>query len=373
MDFELTEQQRLVRRTARDLAEEHFADDAFTWDDYPWQNAQKLAEHDMLGVSLPEEYGGAGMSALDAVLAMEGVGSVCPDTANTIHSACFGPSRAIATFGTEQQKEKYIPPVAAGESIIAIAISEPEAGSHATAMTTSAEIDGDEYLVNGQKTWVSDADSADAFLTYVVLPDGNIGSLIIDRDTPGFTVGSPDMNMAGHPQCQLFFDDTRVPKDQVLLSGPDAFKKQITAYNIERIGAMAKVWVAAKWAFDEALRYSQEREQFGQPIRDFQAVQHRLAEMAIRLKTARLLIYEALADDELPSRFDSSVAKVYISEECEQVVDDALQIKAAAGFVGETPVSYLYRFVRGFQIASGTNDIHRTMIAKSLNESGFSK
>ena len=371
MDFELTEQQRLVRRTARDLAEEHFADNAFTWDDIPWKNAKLLAEHDMLAVSLPEKYGGAGMSALDAVLAMEGVGSVCPHTANAIHAACFGPSRAIDSFGTERQKEEYLPPVAAGESFIAIAISEPEAGSHATAMSTSAEIEGGEYVVNGRKAWVSDADSADAFLTYVVLPDGNIGSLIIDRDTPGFTVAEPDENMAGQPQSELFFDDARVPKDKVLLSGPDAFKKQITAYNIERIGAMAKVWIAAKWAFDEALEYSQNREQFGQPIGGFQAVQHRLAEMAIRLKTSRLLIYEALADDDLPSRFDSSLAKVYVSEACQDVVDDALQIKAAAGYVGDTPESYLYRFVRGFQIASGTNDVHRTMVAKSLAESGF--
>jgi alkylation response protein AidB-like acyl-CoA dehydrogenase len=371
MDFELTEQQRLVRRTARDLAEEQFADDAFTWDNIPLENAKTLADHDMLAVSLPEEYGGAGMSALDAVLAMEGVGSVCPQTANTIHAACFGPSRAIDTFGTDEQKAEYLPPVAAGESVIAIAISEPEAGSHATSMTTSAEADGDEYVVNGRKAWVSDSDIADAFLTYVVLPDGHIGSLLVDRDTPGFTVADPDGNMAGEPQSELYFDDARVPKEKVLLSGPDAFKKQITAYNIERIGAMAKVWVAAKWTFDEALEYAQQREQFGQPIGEFQAVQHRLAEMAMRLKTSRLLIYEALADDELPSRIDSSLAKVYVSEACQEVVDDALQIKGAAGYVGDTPESYLYRFVRGFQIASGTNDVHRTMIAKSLAESGY--
>lgn len=383
MDFEPTQQQRLIRRSARELAESEFAEVPFPdpEEGYPWDYAQILAEHDLLGIGLPQEYGGEGMSAIDTVLAMQGVGKVSPIAASTIHMASFGPPRAIAEFGTKEQKERYLTDVAAGESIIAIGMSEPEAGSHATAMTTEAEHASgdarasgntdDEWIINGQKAWVSEAPHADAFLVYVRMPDGNIGSVIVDKDTHGFTVADPDMNMADQPQSQLFFDDARVPKKNTLLTGPEAFKKQITAYNIERVGSATKVWIAARWAFEDALRYSNEREQFGQPIGQFQAIEHRLAEMATKLTNMRFLVFNALADDELPSRLESSMAKVYVTESGQKVIDDAIQIKGAAGYVGDTPESFLFRYVRGYRIASGTSDIHRTMIAKSLRESGL--
>lgn len=372
MEFGLSEQQRLIRRSARDIAEARFADDPFPDPSagYPWHFARTLAEHDLLGISLPQEYGGQGMSAIDTVLAMQGIGDVSPPAASTIHQACFGPPRAIAEFGSDRLKERYLPEVAAGDSIIAIGMSEPHAGSHATAMSTEATDNGDEWIVNGQKAWVSEAPHADAFLTYLIMPDGNIGSLIVDDDTPGLSL-STDQNMAGHPQSQLFFDDAHVPKENTLLTGPDAFKKQITAYNIERVGSGIKVWIAARWAFQEALAYAQEREQFGQPIGEFQAVEHRLADMATKLLNSRFLIFNALADDELPSRLESSMAKVYTTERGEEVVDAALQIKGATGYVGDTPESYLYRYVRGYRFASGTADVHRSMMAKSLRESGL--
>lgn len=373
MEFEPTQQQRLIRRSARDLAKSEFSDEPFPDPEagYPWRYARTLAEHDLLGVSLPQAYGGEGMSAIDTVLAMQGVGEVSPIAASTIHMASFGPPRAIAEFGTDDQKERYLPDVAAGESIIAIGMSEPEAGSHATAMSTQAEDSGGEWIINGQKAWVSEAPHADAFLVYVRMPDGNIGSVIADKETSGLTVADPDMNMADQPQSQLFFDNARVPKENTLLTGSDAFKKQITAYNIERVGSATKVWIAARWAFEEALDYSKEREQFGQPIGQFQAIEHRLAEMATKLTNMRFLIFNALADNELPSRLESSMAKVYVTEAGQEVVDDALQIKGAAGYIGDTPESFLFRYVRGYRIASGTSDVHRTMMAKSLRESGL--
>lgn len=371
MDFDLSEEQRLIQRSARDIAESEFADEPFPdAAEYPWEYARTLAEHDLLGVGLPLEHGGEGMTAIDAVLVMQAIGEVSPVAATTIHMASFGPPRAIAEFGDEELKAQYLPDVSAGESIIAIAMSEPEAGSHATAMRTEAEEDGDDWVVNGQKAWVSEAPHANAFLTYVRMPDGNIGSLVIDADTDGVSLRS-DQNMAGQYQSQIFLDDARVPKANTLLTGPDAFRKQITAYNIERIGASAKVWICARWAFDEALAYSKEREQFGQPIGEFQAVEHHLADMATKLVNSRLLIFKTLADDELPSRLESSMTKVYVTEACEEVIDAALQIKGATGYVGDTPESFLYRYVRGYRIASGTSDIHRTMMARSLRESGL--
>jgi alkylation response protein AidB-like acyl-CoA dehydrogenase len=373
MVFEPTQEQQLIRRTARELAEAEFADHPFPdpAEGYPWGFARTLAEHDLLGIRLPREYGGEGMSALDTVVAMQGVGEVSPVAASTIHMASFGPAQAIAEYGDEALRERYLPDVAAGESIVAIGMSEPEAGSHATAMTTEAEDDGDAWVINGQKAWVSEAPHADAFLVYVRMPDGHIGSVIVDEDTPGFAVADPDRNMADQPQSELFFDDARVPKANTLLTGPDAFRKQITAYNIERVGSAAKVWIAARWALREALEYSKEREQFGQPIGEFQAVEHRLAEMATKVTNMRYQIFDALAADELPSRLESSMAKVYVTEAGQEVVDDALQIKGAAGYVGDTPESFLFRYVRGYRIASGTSDVHRTMIARSLRESGL--
>ncbi len=371
MDFDLSEEQRLIQRAARDIATSEFDEEPFPDPgEYPWDYAQTLAEHDLLGMALPREYGGEGVSAIDAVLAMMAVGEVSPPASTTIHMASFGPPRAIAQFGDEDLKERYLPPVADGESIIGISISEPEAGSHATAMTTSATDEGDEWLVNGQKAWVSEGPHCDAFLTYVRMPDDNIGSLVIDADLDGLELRS-DENMAGQYQSQIFLDDVRVPKANTLLTGPDAFKKQITAYNMERIGAAAKVWIGARWAFEEALSYSKEREQFGQPIGEFQAVEHRLADMATKLVNSRLLIFKALADDELPSKLESSMAKVYVTEECEEVVDAAIQIKGAQGYVGDTPESFLYRYLRGYRIASGTSDVHRTMMARSLRKSGL--
>ena len=371
MEFSLSEEQRLVYRSALEVAEAECSDDPFPApDEYPWAFARALADQGLLGMGLPEVYGGEGRSAVDTVVAMMAVGEVSPVAATTIHASSFGPPRAIAEFGDDDLCERYLPPVARGESIVAIAISEPEAGSHATAMTTAAEDDGDAWVVNGRKAWVSEAPHADAVLVYVVMPDGHIGSLVVDADTDGLTQ-RPDRNMAGQHQSTLFFDDARVPKANTLLTGPDAFKQQITAYNLERVGAAAKVWICARWAFEEALAYAGEREQFGRPIGEFQAVEHRLADMATKLVTARLLVFSALADDELPSRLESSMTKVYVTEVAEEVVDAALQIKGAAGYVGDTPESFLYRYLRGYRIASGTSDVHRTMMARDLRSSGL--
>lgn len=372
MELALTERQRMIKRTAREIAEEHFAETAFEWDDETrWENARTLAEHDLLAITIPREYGGEGMSPLDAVVAMEGVGSVCPDSAGLIHGASFGPPRAIAEYGDEPLKGKYLPSIAEGSSRVGIAISEPEAGSDLRNLSTSAEPDGDGYAVHGRKAWVSSPGDSDAFLTYVRMPDGHVGAFVVDSDAEGFEIGDPDQNMAGNPQAELFFEDVYVPPENALTSGPDAFKQLIRAYNIERVGAAAKVWVSARWAFEESLRYVEEREQFGQPIGEFQAVQHRLADMATKLETARLLVYRALSKEGLPSRYESSMAKVYAAEVGQEVVDAALQNKGASGYVGDTPESYLYRRVRGYQIAGGTNDIHRNMIAKSLRENGM--
>ncbi|MFC6765015.1 acyl-CoA dehydrogenase family protein, partial [Natrinema soli] len=283
MQFELTDTQRAIRQAARNLAEDHFDEDAFTWEgEHPEENGKVLADHGFLGMTLPEEYGGGDASWMEALMAMEGVGAVCPDSAALIRETNVGNVQIIAKFGTEELKEEYLPPVCKGESFIAVAMSEPEHGSDVTHMDTTAERDGDEYVLNGRKAWVSEADRADAFVTYVRLSSNDIGSLLVDSDTPGLTVTDPDVNMAGGSQSQLFFDDARVPVKNELVTGSDSFKRTIKTYNVNRITSMAVNWITAKWVFEEALEYVQEREQFDQPIGEFQGVSHEIADMATK-------------------------------------------------------------------------------------------
>jgi len=376
MDLTLSQEDRQIRRAARELAEEHFADDdpisqSEGGEEYPSETAQVLAEHDFLGMTLPEEYGGADMSWFDNLMAMEGLGEISPDAANQLVTSNSGNLHIIAKFANEELKERYLPPVTEGRSFIAIAMSEPEAGSAVTDMTTTAEEDGDEYVVNGQKAWVSGAPRADAFVTYVRMPDGNIGSILVDSETPGFDVADPDYNMSGGAQSQIFINDARIPKENTLVKGENSFKEQIKTYNVNRVLGMAGCWVTAKFLFEEALEYAQHREQGGKPISEYQAVQHRLTNMAVKLETSRWLIYRALSGDELPGRALSCMTKVYIAEKAHEVVDDALQIKGAAGFVGDTPEAAAYQRLRGYQLAGGTPDIHRNNVASALFKTGY--
>jgi alkylation response protein AidB-like acyl-CoA dehydrogenase len=372
MDFSLSETQRAIRRSAYELADQEFAEDAFTWEGkYPERNAEILADHGFLGMSLPEEYGGGDATLMETLMAMEGVGEVCPDSASLIRNTNVGNVQIIAKFGSESVKKQYLPPVCEGKSSIAVAMSEPEHGSDVTGMDTEAERDGDEYVINGQKAWVSRALEADAFVTYTRLPDGNIGSVLIDSDNPGLTIGEPDINMYGDGQSELFFENLRVPIEQELVVGSDSFKEAMKTYNVNRVTSMALSWIIAKWLFEESLEYAQRREQFDQAIIEFQGVSHRLADMAIKLENSRYMIYRALSGDELPGRLLSSMTKVYVSEAMFEVAEDALQIKGAAGYVGETPESYGFRKIRGSKIAGGTPNVHRNNFMKSLLSSGL--
>ncbi|MEF8778634.1 MAG: acyl-CoA dehydrogenase family protein [Natronomonas sp.] len=373
MDLTLTDEQKQIRRAARELAEKEFSENAFQWrTEFPEENAEVLAEQGYLGMTLPREYGGADMSFFDLLMAMEGIGEVCPDSADLLLKTNTGNMQIVAKFAEEQYKEQYLPPICAGEdTYIAIGMSEPEAGSAVTDMRTEAEDDGDAWLLNGQKAWVSRAHKSQAFVVYARMPDGNIGSMLVDRENPGLEVADPDENMYGEKQASLFFDDCRVEKSRGLVTGPDSFKRQIKTYNVNRVLGMASNWIMAKWLFEDALEYAQHREQGGQPIIDHQAVSHRLADMATKLETSRWLIYRALSGEELPGRALSCMSKVFVGEKTLEVADDALQIKGANGYVGDTPESFAYRKLRGYLLAGGTPDIHRNNVANALQNEGY--
>ena len=375
MDFSLDETQRLLVRTATELAEAEFAQRAFTWEgEFPRENLESLAENGLLGIALDESYGGGGLTPVEVLLVQEAIGRVCPDTAHIVSRSSMGAPRAIDELGTSWLKERYLPPICNGESIMSIAISEAHAGSDASAMSTTATVEGDEVVIDGRKHWVTKPDVADAFLVYAKFADG-IGAVVIEETDPGFEVERTDINMAGHHQGTLRFDDCRVPTDRILIRGGDAFITLLKTFNVERChNAMMCVSVARN-AFERALEYADEREQFGHPIGEFQAIEHKLADMAIAIETARLaVLYAAQTVNDgsgWNDRAQTSIAKVYANEVGEQVLTEAMQIFGANGYMRGHPVEYMYRLVRGWKIAGGTVEVQRNGIASVLKKHGY--
>lgn len=283
----------------------------------------------------------------------------------------MGPPRAIAALGSTYLKERYLP----GVTAISIAISEPEAGSDAANLTTTARIEGDEVVLDGQKTWVSKADVADALLTYARFEDGNIGAVVVDTDADGCSLGTGYTNMAGHTQHEIRFEECAVPAEHVLVWGAQSFKRLLVEFNVERCHNAMMCVACGLNAFDEALSYAQDREQFSQPIADFQGIEWKFADVAMRLDAARLLIYRAAANsvDDTPSRLETSMAKVVANEAGQYAVDESLQIHGAMGYTKEKPVEYLYRWVRGWRIAGGTVEVHRNAIAREIKKGASSE
>jgi alkylation response protein AidB-like acyl-CoA dehydrogenase len=374
MDFLLTDEQRLIYNAAKDIAEKEFSKDAFTWEhEFPKKNQQILAEQDLLGIGLPMEYGGGGYSVVEVIIAQEAVGRVCPDTAHILSRSSMGPPRVIAELGSEYLKNKYLPDVCSGDQIISIALSEPEAGTDAGSMQTNVERDGENIILNGGKIWITKAEQAGAFLVYARFPDGNVGAVVVDKDTDGLTLDDGSVNMAGHVQNEIYFDDCVVHEDQILVQDEAAFKQLLSEFNVERCHNAMMCVACGLNAFDKALDHAQNREQFDQPIADFQGIEWKLADMATELEAARMLIYRAAANagDSDPSRIETSMAKIKANETAQEVVDDALQIHGAIGYMKDSPVEYLYRWVRGWKIAGGTVETQRNAIAGQVKKHGL--
>jgi alkylation response protein AidB-like acyl-CoA dehydrogenase len=366
MDFRLSADQALLKSTVRKLAQEQFRAAAFKWNgEYPEANEKILRDQGFFGLSLPLEYGGGGLTLVEELLVLEEIGRVCPDTAFVL--AMTGPARIIAELGSEDLKQRYLPPFCREGCKIAIAISEAEAGSAVTELRTKARVEGKKVIIDGGKIFISHADICVAFLTFVRFEDG-IGAVLVDKEAPGFQLGKPDINMAGHRQHTLFFDACVIPAENILVRGKNAFKKLIRAFNAERcLSAMWAVSIAL-CAFDLALDYARQRRQFGRTIAEYQGIQWMLAEMALGIESARLLAYQGAAE---PSRLKSSMAKAVASEMVEQVTSNALQIFGGYGYMREHPLEYLYRLARGRRIAGGTVEIQKNMIAEELLRKGF--
>lgn len=371
MDFEFADEQAEIRDLCRRVGMEQFRPTAFERRDMeaPVENLEKLGELGILGILLPEEYGGGDRPALDGIVAIEEVAHACPTTGDHAVMAITGPVGFLAKWGTEDQKTRYVPPVCEGRERWSISLTEPEAGSALTEMRTRAELRGDECVINGQKTFCSHGRTADHILVFVRFgpSTADIGAVVVHPDTPGLEFGAPHNHVGGTEWCELFFDDATIPAEDVLFTG-DAMRKLLASYSLERCGAAAFVLGTARIAFEAAVEYAEQRHQFERPLSDFEMIQAKLADMYIAIESARLLLYRAVsrAEDRLPPRLESSAAKIASTEAACRVTDLCMDIHGGTGMDREPPYEWLHRVVRGHIIAGGTNDIHRSMVASEL-------
>jgi butyryl-CoA dehydrogenase len=381
---ELTIEQRELRELAAKVAREVYAPRAAEWDrdrtTLPRAEVARLADLGFLGIALPERYGGAGGSLLDALIVIEELAKECRPAAFQVFEANVGPVRVVELFGTEEQKQEVIPRVVGGELTMAVGISEPDAGSAATDMRTSARLDGDEYVINGSKRWISGGGHASAYLVYCRLTDvpgaKGIGAIIVPSGTPGLAFGSQErlMGFRGIPSSDLYFDQVRVPAANLVV-GAGGFPKLFGAFSIERLGNSTMSLAIAQAALDRSIAYVQQREQFGRPLVEFQNVQMTIADMAMQVDAARLLIYRAAdsGDRQLPVPYQVSVAKCFANEAAKRVSDLAMQLHGGNGYTEEYGIERLHRDAHGWAIAGGTPAIQRIRIASELFGRSFSQ
>ncbi|HEU5035571.1 MAG TPA: acyl-CoA dehydrogenase family protein [Nocardioides sp.] len=379
MDFRLPDEIATFRESVEAFASRNLAAGALERAhaaDLPWDVARALARQGLLGLTIPEEKGGQGASLLAAVTAIQAIAKYCPRSADVIQAGNFGAIRTFAEYATDDQRERYLPSLLAGESVIGLGMSEPEAGSAVTDLTTTATQKGDGYVVRGTKVFGTHSAEASVFLVYVRFGPGvgGIGSVLIDRDTPGLTVGTPSQFMNGEHWCQLYFEDCWIPAEQVLL-GEGGFKRQISGFNVERLGNASRSIAVGRYAFDAAVEHVKTREQFGRPLAEFQGLQWMFAEQAVQLESAQLLLHRAAAeaDAALPSAYGTAVAKYAANQAGYGAANLAVQAMGGTGFSQESLVEYCFRRTRGWMIAGGSTEVLKNRIAETVFDRRFSQ
>ena len=377
MDFNLTEQQRALKETAKKFAEKELMEVAreIEKNDKPPSREilKRFAELGFLGINLPEKYGGAGLSHFEAVLVLEEIAKISIAVAFPVFESSFGPALAISSFATDELKREVLPKVCLGDMVIAVSMSEPNAGSALTDLTTKANILEDKLVLNGQKRWCSGAGHADAYVVYSRMSEEKgakgIGAVLLEKNSKGFTFGKPEQHMGfrGVPSADMYFDNVEIPLKNIIVPA-GGFKKLMEAFDLERCGNTTMSLSCAQSAYNYVLQYIQERKQFGKAIIDFQAVQIQLAEIKMKLDASRLLLYRAVvnADKELPSIAESSIAKCFANEIAREVTGKCVQLMGGYGYSKEFPIEQKMRDAWGWGIAGGSIDIQKTNIASAL-------
>lgn len=374
---DLNDRQREFRSLAAEVAKDIYAPRALEWDQertfFPDAERKRLADLGFLGVSMPEEYGGLGLPLLDSLVVIEELAKECRPAAFQVFEANTGPARHVALLGSEEQKAEILPKVIAGEATVAVGISEPDAGSAATDMTTRCVVDGDELVISGSKRWISGGGHVDWYYTFCRFDDipgaKGIGVVLVPADAEGMSYGAQEklMGFRGIPSCDVYFDDVRVPSSN-LVRGPGHFRELFTGFSVERLGNATMSLALGQAALDRTIDYVQERVQFGRPLVEFQSVQTQLADMLIDVEAVRSLVYRAAANagTGLPNPLEVSLAKCTANEMAKRVTDIAMQLHGGNGYTEEYGIERMHRDAHGWAIAGGTPAMQRTRIVSEL-------
>jgi butyryl-CoA dehydrogenase len=382
MDFSLTEEQRALQESARKYARDRLPAVARHCEEHDEPPSRELLREfaglGFLGINVAEHYGGLGLGNLEALIVIEELAKVSSAVAFPVFESCVGPARAIEHFGSAALRERVLPAVCRGEKIVAVSMSEANAGSGLTDLATRGRVEGDTVVLNGSKRWCSGGGHADGYLVYCRLSEApgakGIGAVYVDKGTPGMSFGAPErlMGFRGIPSSDIHFDDCAVPADHVVAPA-GGFGRLMEAFDLERCGNATMALAQASGALEDVVAYVQERRQFGKPIVEFQAVQLKLAEMRMRVDAARLLIWRAAANaaQGLPSQLESSIAKCFANEVAREVCGQALQLMGGYGYSREYPMERRLRDAWGWGIAGGAIDIQKVNIAAAMTGRRF--
>jgi alkylation response protein AidB-like acyl-CoA dehydrogenase len=384
MDYFLSEEQREIRSLARQIAEEKIAPIAIEYDEkgeFAWEIVDVLAKSDLCGVYIDEKYGGLGGGVFDLCLVTEELSKACAGIALSVAATALGIFPVILS-GTEEQKQKYLPDVAAGKKLASFAITEPDAGSDVSAMQTTAKKEGDFYILNGTKQWITNAGEAEIY-TVIAMTDKSRGprgasAFIVEKDFPGISFGKKEnkMGIRSSATREVILEDCKVPKENLLGGEGRGFMVAMKNFDHSRPGVGAQALGIAQGALDRAVQYTKERSQFGKTISSFQGIQFMLADMATQIEAARALIYSvAKAIDSGQKSFakESAMAKLFASDVAMRVTTDAVQIFGGYGYMKEYPIEKMMRDAKITQIYEGTNQIQRNIIAQALIKEAASK
>lgn len=377
MDYFLTEEQQMIRDLARQIAEEKIVPVRAELDEtgeFPWDIMKVLAQSDLFGLFIPEEYGGLGKGCLELCIAVEELSRACVGVSTTFAANALG-TYPLLLFGTDEQKKKYLPDIAAGKRLVAFGLTEANAGSDASGIQTTAKLDGDEYVINGTKQWITNGGDAEIY-TIIAITDKTKGprgasAFVVEKDTPGFTFGKKEnkMGIRASSTRELIFDNCRIPKGNIIGKEGMGFIVAMKTLDSSRTGVGAQGLGVAQGAFEEAVSFARQRHQFGHPVISFQAVQHMLADMATEIEAARALIYAVARYSDSGAKDvskESAMAKTFATDVAMKVTTNAVQVMGGSGYMKEYPVEKMMRDAKILQIYEGTNQIQRNVIGQAL-------
>lgn len=377
MDYFLTEEQTMIQETARRIAVEKVVPARAELDEkeeFPREIIKVMAQSDLFGIFIPEEHGGLGMGCLELCVAVEEISRACLGVSTSYAANALG-TYPILLFGSDEQKKKYLPDIAAGKRLVAFGLTEANAGSDAAGIQTTAKLEGDEYVLNGTKQWITNGGEAEIY-TVIAMTDRAKGArgasaFIVEKDAPGFTFGKKEkkMGIRASATCELVFENCRIPRGNIISKEGMGFIVAMKTLDASRTGVGAQGVGVAQGALDEAIGFARQRVQFGHPIISFQAIQHMLADMATQIEAARALVYAAARYIDSGAKEvtrASAMAKLFATDVAMKVATDAVQVMGGSGYMRDYPVEKMMRDAKILQIYEGTNQIQRNVIGQAL-------